>query len=203
MNEAEGNLREFCIKEGFDSPEILYETLNDMVDVPELTKRYLGIELIDDGVTTADTDNRYDEIARNVLPYREKLTKEEEGGVLLMRNQPMFDRYFINLSNVPNKHQLQRKTVAVLDDQAESDNDLLFTTDGLVQIVKGKMKEPVAYDEIKLLPEDKGLMINQEYENERIELSVLIELITKLRTNPVMEVYESSNPISFLFGWMK
>ena len=64
------------------------------------------------------------------------------------------------------------------------------------------MKEPVAYDDIKLLPEDKGLMINQEYENERIELSLLIELITKLRTNPVMEVYESSNPFSFLFGWM-
>ena len=82
-------------------------------------------------------------------------------------------------------------------------NDLLFTTDGLVQIVKEKMKEAVAYDDIKLLPEDKGLMINQEYENERIELSLLIELITKLRTNPVMEVYESSNPISFLFGWMK
>ena len=61
-----------------------------MVDVPELTKRYLGIELIDDGVSTADTDNRYDEIARNVLPYREKLTKEEDGIVLLMRNQPMF-----------------------------------------------------------------------------------------------------------------
>ncbi len=34
------------------------------------------------------------------------------------------------------------------------------------------MKEPVAYDDIKLLPEDKGLMINQEYENERIELSL-------------------------------
>ena len=92
--------------------------------------------------------------------------------------------------------------MAVLDDQAESDNDLLFTTDGLVQIVKGKMKEPISYDEIKLLPEDKGLMINQEYENERVELALLIELITKLRTNPVMEVYESSNPFSFLFGWM-
>ena len=202
MNEAEGNLRDFCNREGFESPEVLYDTSDDMVDVPELTKRYLGIELIDDGVTTADTDNRYDEIARNVLPYRDKLTKEDDGVVLLMRNQPMFDRYFINLSNVPNKHQLQRKTVAVLDDQAESDNDLLFTTDGLVQIVKGKMKEPVSYDDIKLLPEDKGLMINQEYENERIELSLLIELITKLRTNPVMEVYESSNPFSFLFGWM-
>lgn len=66
--------------------------------------------------------------------------------------------------------------------------------------LKGKMKEPVAYDDIKLLPEDKGLMINQEYENERIELPLLIELITKLRTNPVMEVYESSNPFSFLLG---
>ena len=203
MNEAEGNLRDFCIKEGFDAPEVLYESADDMVEVPELKKQYLGIELIDDGVTTADTDDRYDEIARNIIKYKEKLAKEDSGTVLLMRNQSLFDRYFINLTNVPNKHALQRKTVAILDDKAESDNDLLFTTDGLVQIVKGKMKEPVIYDEIKLLPENKGLMISQEYENDRISMSDLIALVQALRTDPVMKEYESSNPFETIFGWFK
>ena len=200
MNEAEGNLREFCLREGFDTPEVLYDSLDVLIDTPELPKFFLGNELIYDGVSTVETDNRYDEIARCILPYKGKFTKEDQGIVLLTRDQPMFDRYFINLTNVPRKHDLQRKTVAILDDQAESDNDLLFTTHGLVQVVKGKMKEPMAYDEIRLLPNDAGLMISQSYENDRIAMSELIELIKSLRTDPVMKVYESKNPMDLIFG---
>ena len=203
MNEAEGNLREFCLKEGFDTPEVLYDSLDDIIDVPELKKQYLGVELIDGMLPYESSDDRYDEIARCILHFKEKLTGEEKGIMLMMRNQPMFDRYFINLMNVPNKHCLQRKTVAILDDQAESDNDLLFTTEGLVQIVKGKMKEPIAYDDIKLLPQDKGLMISQTYENDRIVMANLIELIKNLRTDPVMSVYESKNPVDMIFGFFR
>ena len=203
MNEAEGNLRDFCIKEGFESPEVLYDTSDDMIEVPELKKQYLGIELIDDGKTTIETDNRYDEIARSFIQFKDQITKESEGITWLMRNQPKFDRYFIDLKNVPDKHTLQRKTVAILDDNAESDNDLLFTTDGLIQIVKGKMKEALPYDEIRLLKDDAGLMIRQEYENNRIDMSVMIELIKSLRTDPVMKYVENKDPLGFVFGLFK
>lgn len=203
MNEAEGNLRDFCIKEGFESPEVLYDTSDDMVDVPELKKQYLGVELIDDGKSTVEVDNRYDEIARNILQYKEKIVNEEAGVILLMRNQPKFDRYFIDLKNVPDKHTLQRKTVAILDDGAESDSDLLFTTDGLVQIVKGKMKEARPYDEIKLLKNNTGLQISSDYENDRINMEAMIELIQSLRTDPVMKVVDDKNPVEAIFGFFK
>ena len=203
MNEAEGNLRDFCIKEGFESPEVLYDSSDDMVDVPELKKQYLGVELIDDGKTTIETDTRYDEIASNILQYKEKITNEEAGVTLLMRNQPKFDRYFIDLKNVPDKHTLQRKTVAILDDGAESDSDLLFTTEGLVQIVKGKMKEPRPYDEIKLLKNNAGLQISSDYENDRINMSAMIELIQSLRTDPTMKVVDDKNPVEAIFGFFK
>ncbi len=205
MNEAETNLREFCIVQGFETPEVLYDNSDDLVEVVELQKQYLGIELIDDGVTTAEVDTRYEEILQNVLQYSDSLKNEDAGIALLVRTVPLFDRYFINLKNISSAeaHALQRKTVAVLDDQGESDNDLLFTTDGIVQIVKGKMKEAVAYDDIKILPEDRGLMIYYEYENERINMTVLKSLVKSLRTNPMMEVYESKNPLDFVFGWFK
>ncbi|MBO4787689.1 MAG: hypothetical protein IKX04_08645 [Clostridiales bacterium] len=203
MNEAEGNLRDFCIKEGFESPEVLYDTSDDMVDVPELKKQYLGVELIDDGKSTVEMDNRYDEIAQKILQYKEKLMNEEARVILLMRNQPKFDRYFIDLKNVPDKHTLQRKTVAILDDGAESDSDLLFTTDGLVQIVKGKMKEPVPYDDIKLLKNNTGLQISSDYENDRINMEAMIELIQSLRTDPVMKVVDDKNPVEAIFGFFK
>ena len=203
MNEAEGNLRDFCIKEGFESPEVLYDSSDDMIDVPELKKQYLGIELIDDGKTTIETDSRYDEIAGIIYQYKEKIVNEEAKVTLFMRNQPRFDRYFIDLKNVPNKHTLQRKTVAILDDGAESDSDLLFTTEGLVQIVKGKMKEAVPYDNIKLLKDNKGLEISSDYVNERVNMEALIELVQKLRSDPVMKMVEDKNPVEALFGFFK
>ncbi len=41
--------------------------------VSGLKKKYLGIELIEDGVTTAETDDRYDEIARVMLKHKDDL----------------------------------------------------------------------------------------------------------------------------------
>ena len=205
MNEAESNLRDFCIKEGFEAPEVLYVTADDMIEVPVLKKQYLGIELIDEGKSTVEVDNRYDEVARTIIRYKEDLINKTEGISILMRNQSKFDRYFIDLKNVPDKHTLQRKTVAIIDDKAESDNDLLFTTDGLVQIVKGKMKEIVEYDTIKRLKDDTGLMISQEYENDHINMPELIELIKSLRTDQEAEmpVFEPKNPVDFIFGFFK
>jgi hypothetical protein len=198
MNEAEGNLRDFCLKEGFESPEVLYCNSDDMVDVPELKKLYLGRELIDDGKSTGEMDTRFDKITESIIPYQEKISNQEAGVILLMSNQPKFERYFIDLKNIPKKYTLQRKTVAILDDSAESDNDLLFTTDGLVQIVKGKMKEAMSYEEIKLLKDHSGLMIRSEYKNDRIDMEAMIELIRKLRPDVEMQVVEEKG--KFLFG---
>lgn len=200
MNEGESNLREFCIQQGFDTPDVLLETSDDLVDVPELKKQYLGFELIDDGETTASTDDRYDEIARVLISYREKLSNESAQLFFLMRDQQEFEKYFTQSFSDIDKRKLQRKTVAIIDDRTDSDNDLLFTTDGLVQIVKGKYKEPVAYDDIQLLPENAGVMLHQSYENQDIQMEELIKAITSLRENPVMEVYESKNPVDFIFG---
>lgn len=46
-----------------------------------------------------------------------------------MTNKEEFDRYFINL-DIPKKHEIRRKTVAVLDDVSDKNNDLMFTTEG-------------------------------------------------------------------------
>ena len=203
MNEGESNLREFCKRQEFDTPEVLFETADDLVDVPELKKQYLGFELIDDGVTTAFTDDRYDEIGRKLFPYREILTKEEAGLFFLMRDQQDFEKYFTQNIYGVDRHKLQRKTVAILDDRNDSDSDLLFTTDGIVQIVKGKYKEPMPYDDIQVLPENAGLMIHQEYDNQEINMQSLLNAVKSLRKDPVMKVYESKNPVDFIFGFFK
>ena len=90
--------------------------------------------------------------------------------------------------------------------ESEADNVLIFTIDGIVQIVKGKMKEALPFDKIQVLSDNTGLMIRKTYKNAGIEMADLIKLIKSLRENEVMEVYEpkANNPVDMvmkLFKW--
>ncbi|MBR4513628.1 MAG: hypothetical protein IKO61_01895 [Lachnospiraceae bacterium] len=206
MNDAESNLRDFCIKQGYETPDELYDTSYDIVETLEFKKQYLSIDLIEDGVMASERDGNYEEMAGKIVKFRDKVNAEDKGTVVLMQDQEEFERYFVRLSSVPNKHKLQRKTVAIIDDRSEADNDLIFTIDGIVQIVKGKMKEALPFDKIQILSDNTGLMIRQTYKNAGIDMADLIELIKSLRENEVMEVYEpkSNNPVDMvmkLFKW--
>ena len=208
MNDAETNLRDFCIKQDLETPDVLYDSSDDLVENAELKKQYLSYDLIDEGVTTAETDNRYKEIADKIVSFRDTVNSLGKQIVVLMKDQEDFDRYFSH--NVSNDHKLQRKTVAIIDDQTDADNDLLFTIDGIVQIVKGKKKEAVSYDDIKVLKNETGLaeiglMIHQAYKNSNIEMKDLIDMVKSLRENPVMEALEqkSNNPVDMFMGLFK
>ena len=122
-----------------------------------------------------------------------------------MQDQEEFERYFVRLTGVSDKYKLQRKTVAIIDDRSEADNDLIFTIDGIVQIVKGKKKEPLSYDKVQVLSDNTGLMIRQTYKNAGIDMADLIELIKSLRENEVMEVYEpkANNSVDMVMSFFK
>ena len=80
-----------------------------------------------------------------------------------------------------------------------------ITTDGIVQIIKDKKKDSVKYNNVKVLPNNAGLMLRQTYKNSRIDIKELIEIIKKLRDNPVMEVYDNkvANARDMVFGLFK
>lgn len=205
MNDAESNLRDFCIKQGYETPDELYDISYDIVETVEFKKQYLSIDLIEDGVMASERDGSYKEMAGKIVKFRDKVNAEDKGTVVLMQDQEEFERYFVRLTGVPDKYKLQRKTVAIIDDRSEADNDLIFTIDGIVQIVKGKKKEPLSYDKIQVLSDNTGLMIRQTYKNAGIDMADLIELIKSLRENEVMEVYEpkANNPVDMVMSFFK
>ena len=94
-----------------------------------------------------------------------------------MKDQVEFDKYLKGNPSTSNDHKFQRKVVAIIDDRSEEDNDLLFTTDGIVQIIKDKKKDSVKYNNVKVLPNNAGLMLRQTYKNSRIDIKELIEII--------------------------
>ena len=76
--------------------------------------------------------------------------------------------------------------------------------------MKGKKKEAVSYDDIKVLKNETGLaeiglMIHQAYKNSNIEMKDLIDMVKSLRENPVMEALEhkSNNPVDMFMGFFK
>ena len=202
MNDAEMNLREFCIQQGFDSPSDIYDTANDADNTAEIRRPYLGIELIEEGVLTSVVNDRYDEISRTISQYRETLCTPESGISLLMSSQEEFDRYFIRLG-IRNKRDIRRKTVAILDDETSGDHDLLFTTEGIMPLIKEKMKKVVQYDDIEVNPDRTVLFLHQPYTNNRLNMFTLIELIMKLRSKPFAEVKDKKNPFDLIAGIIK
>ena len=90
-----------------------------------------------------------------------------------------------------------KKTIAVLDDASEKDRDLLFTSDGVVQLVKGKLKQDVPYDDILISPDETAIVIHQPYSNSDIDMHQLISALELIRSKP-LEVYKRKNPLDLL-----
>ena len=195
MNEAEMNLREFCIHEGFDTPDVLYQTANDIVEEPAITKQFLSIDIIENGELPSVANNRYDKVKELVEKHREGLCEKDSAVKLYMSTQEEFDRYFIKTS-IPNKREIRRKTVAVIDDTAKSNSDLLITTEGIVQIVKGRVKETVPYEAITLAADKSAIILHQPYASKDVNIDRLVELISALSGTDIIEIRDKKTTFS-------
>ena len=76
------------------------------------------------------------------------------------------------------------KTLAVLDDRSKKDMDLIFTTEGIIPVIKGKVKKIAPYDGVKWNENSskKELSVDtkNKYGNELINMDELYKLITQL-----------------------
>jgi len=197
INEAEMNLFEFCSQEGFDTPDRLYQTASDLVCEIRLSKQYLGVELIDEGILTSDLNNRFKEIKKKLLKERDRICSSGSTSKLFISGEEDFDRYFIK-AGFPNKHEIRRKTIAILDDTTAKDKDLFFTIDGIMQISRGKMKDVVPYDDIEANADWSAINIHQFYSNEAVDMRELILLIEQLRSKPIEAIPDRINPLDLI-----
>ncbi len=200
MNDAETNLRTFCLKQGFGSPDEMYDTADDLI-IPDddQPKMYLGLELIDEGESTIVIDQKREETLDVIRRSYSRIILDKELVDLVFEGSEAFDRYFITLE-VPDKRNIRRKTVAILDDKTTLDNDLLFTTEGVIRIQKRKMKSVVPYDEILVnkTKQGEGLIIHSDFTNGHISMPFLIDLIEQLSSNHALEVKAQSSPLELI-----
>ena len=183
MNEAEIDLIDFCNDQWLETPEELYRHANDIKADPVLQKPYLGPELIDEGILSSAVDDKFNTVLKIIEENKDDICAEGSTSKMLMCKSDEFDRYFIN-AYFPNKQEIRKKTVAILDDQSKKDRDLLFTTEGLMQVYRGRLKTVVLYDDVEVNSDETHLLLHWVYINDQIDMKKLIDTVALLRTKP-------------------
>ena len=86
--------------------------------------------------------------------------------------------------------------MAVIDDTAKSNSDLLITTEGIVQIVKGRVKETVPYEAITLAVDKSAIILHQPYASKDVNIDRLVELISALSGTDIIEIRDKKTTFS-------
>lgn len=180
---AEFNLVGFCKREGFEEPEVLFAHKDD-ADIAEAITTYFTPDLI------GDTTIKQNERIQKNRAMIDAIKDSTEGIVcsdeieFYTQEDPRLNRYFYGKALQKYKS-IRTKTLAILDDRSKGDMDLLFTTEGIMPIIKGKGKATIAYSKINWSKngKKKELLINGKYANEKLDMDKMYELIKKLAEN--------------------
>lgn len=182
---AEFNLADFCRQEGFEEPEVIFAHIDD-AEIKDTITIYFTPDLI--GESTIKQNERIQKNKAMIDTIRESIEEivcSDEIEFFTQEDQRMKRYFYGRPFNDPKYNNVKNKTLAVLDDRSKGDMDLLFTTEGVMPIIKGKGKATVSYSEIEWSNngKKKELIISGKYANEKIDMDKLYELINKLAEN--------------------
>ncbi len=180
---AEYNLVEFCKREKITSPEILFAHKDDVV-IDSTVKTYFTPDMI--GKNTIQQSERINKNKQMVASIKQAIgdiVKSEEIEFYTQEDQRI-NRYFYGWPMQKNRN-IRSKILAVLDDRTKWDKDLLFTTEGVMPVIKGRCKAVVPYDHISWSnnTKRKELIIGVKYSNDNLDMDKLYELIKELAIN--------------------
>ena len=189
---AEFNLLEFCKKENLREPEILFKHKDDMILEKDNEQIYFTPDLINENsFKQNDRIHKNKEMIKLIKDHIRNIVINTEVIEFYTQEDSRINQYFYD--NALQKYRIIRyKTLAVLDDRSNADMDLLFTTEGVMPIIKGNIKSVISYKDIHWCKNDseKELMIAGKYINENIDMKKLYELIQKLEKYEVQDESE-------------
>lgn len=179
---AEFNLVEFCKREGIAEPEILYAHRDD-ADIEDSITTYFTPELIGESAIKQNERIQKNKDMIDIIRESIEMIVCSDEIEFYTHEDTKMNRYFYGKA-IQKYKSIRTKTLAVLDDRSKTDMDLLFTTEGIMPIIKGKGKGKVVAQYSKISwsknSKKKELLINAKYANEKLDMDKLYELIQKL-----------------------
>lgn len=180
---AEFNLVDFCMREGFEEPEVLFAHKDD-ADIEDANTIYFTPDLIGESAIKQDERIQKNKAMLDVIRDSIDTVVYSDEIEFYTQEDARLNRYFYGKA-IQKYRNIRTKTLAVLDDRSKADMDLLFTTEGIMPIIKGKGRAVTPYSKITWSKngKKKELIINTKYANKKLDMDKLYELIQNLAAN--------------------
>ncbi len=178
---AEINLSEFCKKENIPEPEFLYAHADD-ARIDDKIYVYFTPDLIgNSAIEQSDRIKKNKAMIKDINIRKDKIVINKDEVEFYTQEDARVGRYF----HEKRYRDIRLKTLAVLDDRTKGDLDLVFTTEGIMPIIKGRAKSIVAYNKIEWTPngKKKELLMGVKYSNPNLDMDELKALIMDLAIN--------------------
>ena len=178
---SEAELVRFCTKEGLELPEYLYLHRSEAPRHAASQTWFTPDLLSEEAVRQNERVTKNNDMIRLIKESMDTIVVNKDVVEFYTQEDPRMNRYFYNktLQKYPG---MRARTLAVLDDRSRSDCDLVFTSNGIMAVIRGRARNPVAYGEIDWTgnTRKKELKIGVKYENENLNMDALYELIQSL-----------------------
>lgn len=196
----ESNLRAFCTANGLDAPEIAVNRGAKESEMFEKKGEPFVPQLFGAQAVAAKKNAEF--VAEMTSFIKEKMNAADllnDQTVIYYSGTPEFNGYFLSTS-FEKYADVRSHTIMILKDKTKRKFDLIFTTDGIVSVVKDKVKNITPYEEVKLkgdaiLLYRNEVLLTREYKALSFDINVLYNLIRQLATRFVKNLDEKTEYI--------
>lgn len=192
----ESGLRTFCSKHGLEAPEIAINRGSKEGTLFEKDSDIFSPELFGHQAVVAKKNAEFmNEMVSFVKEKMNAADLKDGNAAIYFKDSPEFNGYFFNMAF--EKHpEVKGHAIMIIKDMTKQKIDLIFTTDGIVNVVKDKVKNITPYNEVKLKSES-IVLYKKEYKSSSIDVNVLYNLIRDLGNRFIRSIEDK---IEFIDG---
>lgn len=171
----EGNLTKLCDVMDIEEPEILIDS-DDVMEIDFLQPSLVfDVSMFGTKAIVAKKNSEYiNAILAFIKNKMRDVTIDETKNEIIYRNQPEFDRYFSN-TIFEEYASLKPNAIMVILDKTKSKFDLIYTTEGIVYVIRNKVRKKAPYENVQYV---KGTLdlYGKKYENKNLNVGILYEI---------------------------
>lgn len=196
----ESNLRSFCASNGLAVPEIAVNRGSKEANFFEKKGEPFSPHLF--GSQAVEAKKNAEFVADMTAFIKEKMNAADllnDQTAIYFSGTPEFNGYFLSTS-FEEHADVRSHAITILKDKTKRKFDLIFTTDGIVSVIKDRVKNLTAYNEVKLkgdaiLLYRNEVVLTREYKALSFDINVLYDLIRQLGTRFVKNLDEKTEYI--------
>lgn len=210
----EGNLLTFCNTNGLPAPDIAINRGDHSAKMFDKKTEPFAAKLFGHQAVIAKKNAEF--MSEMVSFVKEKINVidlRDDDTAIYLRDSDEFNGYFFNVA-FQEHPDVKSYALMVLYDKTKRKHDLVFTTDGIVSVVKDKVKNITPYNEVKLKGDSLVFYCNElvptkDYKVTSLDINILYDLIRQLGSKFIrnfdnkMEYLEGIITVDALNKWFK